>query len=79
MLTELQKTLLAAAAKREAYTQGSIAHIMMVALQMQDIDTIKYIAENYCTDQHFDKQDQLFIKDSINQLELAMCEPVGSA
>ena len=79
MLTELQKTLLTAAAKREAYTPGSIAHIMMVALQMQDIDTVKYIAENYCSDQHFDKEDQLFIKNSMKDIELAMCEPVGSA
>lgn len=79
MLTSLQKTLLAAAAKRTAYSVGSIANILSVALDMGDIDTVKYIAENYCNDQNFDKEDQEFIKRNMRQLDLAMCEAAGSA
>lgn len=57
MITELQKALLAAAAKRKPDEAGSIAHIFYVAIQVGDEDTVEYISKHYATAEHFNAEE----------------------
>ena len=55
-LTTFQKELLARAAEREMYADGSIQHIMLMAMIHGDVDTVSYIHKHYFTTQHFEQE-----------------------
>lgn len=57
MITELQKTLLAAAAKRNPEEIGSISYIFYVAIVVGDEDTVEYISKHYATAEHFSEEE----------------------
>lgn len=54
MITEYQKYLLKIAARRPCNSEGSIASIFFVAVDMNDEDTVEYIMQTYLTEDHFD-------------------------
>ena len=57
MLTELQTTLLAAAAKRKPEEIGSISYIFYVAIVVGDEETVEYISQHYATAEHFSEEE----------------------
>ena len=77
MITHLQKSLLEAAARRPRFTEGSIAWISAIAVVMGDIDTLRYIQQNYRTLDHFDEASFALLDDVVADMEIG--EPVGSA